>query len=492
MDPGDLISGKYRLQRLLGAGGMGSVWAARNELTDRDFAIKFLLADLARNEEALQRFFLEARACGQIKHPAIVDVYDMGQAEDGAPYLVMELLEGEGFDQRLTQAGVFPPVDAAAWVAFVARGLEEAHVRGLVHRDLKPGNIFFALDDRGDVMPKVLDFGVSKAMHSKAGDFIKTTTGAVLGSPAYMSPEQAQGETDVDGRSDVWSLGVILYEALTGEVPFDAPNYNALMVTIMMRQHEPVAEKCPDVPPALAKIIDEALAKEKSQRIGTARELAERLEAVVAMLAASQTYPQFRPRQTALGLGSKRPPRGAGTSTPLPSLDHPPSPDATGPQRPHSTTQGPWSDGGPSTRRRPSASPLVWVAAVLVTLGGLAGGAFAWMRLRQPVAAVAGRSSAALTTGLSRLHAELEQVEIEMAAEERAREDAGSKAQAAVPAAATSAKAGAATTSAKGGSGAKAPPTDTPRAPRDTGRRPKRSGSGSGPDPHGGVDSAGF
>ena len=124
MQAGDLISGKYRLLRLLGAGGMGSVWAARNELTDRDFAIKFLHPKLADNKEALQRFFLEARACGQIKHPAVVDVYDMGQAEDGSPYLVMQLLEGEGFDQRLGRAGCFRPSEAATWIAFVARGLE--------------------------------------------------------------------------------------------------------------------------------------------------------------------------------------------------------------------------------------------------------------------------------------------------------------------------------------------------------------------------------
>src|SRR6476659_1470285 len=148
MQPGDLISGKYRLLRLLGSGGMGSVWAARNELTDRDFAVKFLLASLAQNKEALNRFFLEARACGQIKHPSIVDVYDMGQADDGSPYLVMELLEGEGFDQRLARLGPMSAGDAAAWIAFVARGLAEAHARKLVHRDLKPGNVFFTLDSR--------------------------------------------------------------------------------------------------------------------------------------------------------------------------------------------------------------------------------------------------------------------------------------------------------------------------------------------------------
>jgi serine/threonine-protein kinase len=473
LNPGDLISSKYRLQRLLGAGGMGSVWAARNELTDRDFAIKFLLPDLARNKEALQRFFLEARACGQIKHPAIVDVYDMGQAEDGSPYLVMELLDGEGFDQRLARERVFSPADAAAWIAFVARGLDEAHGRGLVHRDLKPGNIFFALDDRGDVMLKVLDFGVSKATGSgvRSGEnFVKTTTGAVLGSPAYMSPEQAQGETDVDGRSDVWSLGVILYEALTGQVPFDAPNYNALMVAIMMRRHQPVAEKCPGVPPELSEIIDHALAKDKNHRIGTARELADRLEAVIGKLGATQNYPQFQPRQTSLGLGAVAPSGAGGYPPPPPPF----GPDATGPQRPNSTTQGPWSDARPTLRRRSPVSPLVWIGLTVLGLAALVGGAFGFMYVRQPVAAVAGRSAAALTTGLSRLQSQLGQVEAEVA-DERARLDAeAAKAKEPPAAAATS-------TSSAG----KPEPV---RTPRTFSPRPRKTTV----DPHGGVDSAGF
>ena len=235
MNPGDLVSGKDRLLRLLGSGGMGSVWAARNELNDRDFAMKFLLQRLASNNEALQRFFNEAKACGQLKHPAVVDVYDMGQMEDGTPYIVMEMLEGEGMDHRLQREGRFRPSAAAAWIAFVARGLDEAHNRGIVHRDLKPGNIFFALDDRGDVMPKVLDFGISKAIGPARSELVQTMQGTVLGSPAYMSPEQARGELEVEARSDVWALGLILYEAITGKVPFDAADYNALMVDIITK-----------------------------------------------------------------------------------------------------------------------------------------------------------------------------------------------------------------------------------------------------------------
>jgi serine/threonine protein kinase len=379
LQAGDLISGKYRLLRLLGAGGMGSVWAARNELTDRDFAIKFLHPKLADNKEALHRFFLEARACGQVKHPAVVDVYDMGQAEDGSPYLVMELLEGEGFDQRLSRAGCFRPAEAATWIAFVARGLEEAHVRGLVHRDLKPANVFFALDDRGDVIPKILDFGVSKATGEGTDPgLVLTSTGAVLGSPAYMSPEQARGDTDVDSRSDVWSLGVILYESLTGKIPFDAANYNALMVEIITRPHRSVAEVAPGVPADLAQIIDEALAKDRARRISTARELADRLEGVASRITESPPV-----------LYGMRTPTLAGGS----AIQRLP------------TTQNAWSEAPPDAARRRSTVAL---AVSLSVMAFAVSGLVAYFRARPPLVAVAGRSAVTLAAGLSRLKAEVE------------------------------------------------------------------------------------
>ena len=457
LHPGLLISGKYRLLRLLGAGGMGSVWAARNELTDRDFAIKFLLPSLAQNKEALHRFFHEARACGQIKHPAVVDVYDMGQAEDASPYLVMELLEGEGFDQRLARSGTFRPGEAAAWLAFICRGLEEAHVRGLVHRDLKPGNIFFALDDRGDVIPKVLDFGVSKATAPGKGDFVKTTTGAVLGSPAYMSPEQAKGEADIDGRSDVWSLGVILYETLTGTVPFDAPNYNALMLSIITRPHKPAIDEAPGVPADLSRIIDRCLTKERSQRIGTARELAELLEAA-ASSRNSGAFPGVNPRVPTLMPGP----------SPYLMQSIPPPPGMP------STTQGPWADGRPTPRMRRRSSNT-WVGLAMLIAAASLGGLLAFLRLRPPLVAFAGRSSVALMTSMARIHQSFAQLKVEAnaAADERAKaEDAKSLVL---------------------------QPSDLPPVKKTLATGPGASAtvSAKGPkgkssDPHGGVDSAGF
>ena len=449
MQAGDLISGKYRLLRLLGTGGMGSVWAARNELTDRDFAIKFLHPRLADNKEALNRFFLEARACGQIKHPAVVDVYDMGQADDGSPYLVMELLEGEGFDQRLQRAGVFRPAEAAAWIAFIARGLEEAHVRGLIHRDLKPGNVFFALDDRGDVIPKILDFGVSKATGINA-DFVKTSTGAVLGSPAYMSPEQARGDVDVDSRSDVFSLGVILYEALTGKVPFDAANYNALMVAIITKPHKPVAEVAPGVPHEMSQIVDLALAKDRNQRVSTARELADRLEAAAAKMS-DAPLPMYGMRVPTLVGGI---PNGAARST----------------------TQNSWSDASQGGAER--RNPTMLLAILMLAATAILGSVLAFLRLRPPLVAVAGRSSVALATSLARMNGEVTRARAKAIAEQEAKVKAdGSVAfqpSELPPSHPTSTPA---TSDA---------PAGHPSSKPSTTKRPRKD------DPHGGVDSAGF
>lgn len=378
VQPGDLVSGKYRLLRPLGRGGMGSVWAARNELTDRDFAVKFLLPELAPNRDALHRFFLEARACGQIKHPAVVAVYDMGQAEDGAPYLVMELMEGEGLDHRLERSGIFRPGEAAAFVAFIARGLEEAHIRGLVHRDLKPGNIFFAIDDRGDVVPKVLDFGVSKATSLADPKFVRTNTGAVLGSPAYMSPEQARGDEDIDGRSDVWSLGVILYETLTGQTPYTGANYNALMVSILMDKHRPAIELNPAIGQELSDLVEAALEKNRDKRIRTARDLAERLESIATRITGTP-YPGFTGRTRSI----------------------PPVP------KPMPTPTETWVE-VPAARRR--TSPIVWLSGAIFVAAVVGMGGLAVARTRPPLAEVASRSVSVMSDGKARLSRELDRM----------------------------------------------------------------------------------
>lgn len=284
--PGDLIGGRYRLQRIIGAGAMGTVWSARNESTDRDFALKLMLPEAAKNPIALQRFFQEAKASGRLRHRSIVEVYDLGRIEQGAhagtPYLVMELLEGEPLDSLLRRQQRLPIGTALRLVRDLARGLDVAHQQGIVHRDLKPANVFLHKTLDGTIVPKVLDFGVSKLLGATAFDAVETSAGTVLGSPAYMSPEQASGDANVDGRSDVWSLGVILYKCLAGNVPFSAPNYNALIMAIATRAHPPIESQVEGLPPDVSVLVDRCLTKERDERFESAIELAGALDRLLA------------------------------------------------------------------------------------------------------------------------------------------------------------------------------------------------------------------
>ncbi len=283
--PGDLIGGRYRLIRMIGAGAMGTVWHARNESTDRDFALKLMMPDAAKNPVALQRFFQEAKASGRLRHRCIVEVYDLGRIEggaaDGTPYLVMELLEGEPLDSLLRRRGTLPAGTALRIVRDVALALDVAHKQRIVHRDLKPANVYLHQTLEGTLVPKILDFGISKLVGPANFDPVATGAGTVLGSPAYMSPEQAGGEADVDGRSDVWSLGVILYKLLCGSVPFSAPSYNALLMAIARDAHVPLSARVADVPPEVEAIVDRCLEKSRADRFESAKALADELDRVI-------------------------------------------------------------------------------------------------------------------------------------------------------------------------------------------------------------------
>lgn len=264
---------------------MGEVWAVRNELTNRDFAIKFLLTEFASNDQAFNRFVREAETTGKLQHPSIVDVFDVAQTEDGRPFIVMELLIGEGLDERLRREGTLTPLTIAAYGSQIAMALDLAHRAGIIHRDLSSSNIFLARTAEDSVLvPKILDFGISKNLVQSDGQF-QTCHGAVLGNPLYMSPEQACGAEQVDARTDVWSLGVLMYQCLSGMTPFRSRNYNALMVDIMTRPHRPILELVPSLDRDLAAIVEGCLVKDRNQRIASARELAERLAAVARRLA---------------------------------------------------------------------------------------------------------------------------------------------------------------------------------------------------------------
>jgi serine/threonine protein kinase len=263
---------------------MGEVWSVRNERTNREFAIKFLLPALARHPEALQRFVREAKATGQLRHPNIVSVLDAGM-HDRRPYLVMELLTGESLDECVNRVGKLRPLHACVVMAQVARAVAHAHQMKVVHRDLSSANVYLnqSNDDEPPVV-KVLDFGVSKVLTPDISSRIRTSDGAVLGSPAYMSPEQACGAEGVDERTDVWALGVLLYQSLSGKLPFRATNYNALMFAIASTPHEPLTNLHLNIDSELSELVEACLVKDREHRLESAQAAFERLERIAYRL----------------------------------------------------------------------------------------------------------------------------------------------------------------------------------------------------------------
>ncbi|RYG76698.1 serine/threonine protein kinase, partial [bacterium] len=273
--------------RVIGAGGMASVWSATNVFTERQFAIKFMAPQLARTREAATRFLLEAKVSARIDHPNIIEVIDVGQAEDGSLFLVMELLTGVSLETALKRP--VEPMrlhDFVAMMLDVARALAAAHKSGVVHRDLKPTNIFLHQPREGVSLAKVLDFGVSKVIEDE-GVHGLTMAGTVLGSPLYMSPEQAAGSTNIDGRTDIFAFGAIVFEALAGFRCFDAPNFNALIVTIATTPPRAIDEAAPEMPAALRALVRECLVTNRERRIGSFDLVVARLEAMLPELASS-------------------------------------------------------------------------------------------------------------------------------------------------------------------------------------------------------------
>ncbi len=264
---GRVVAGRYEILGLLGEGGMGAVYEAKHLHLGRKVAIKRLHPELAKDESAVRRFQREARAAGTIGHDHIVDVLDLGFAEDGAPYLAMELLVGESLADRLRRAGRLDPRRAARIAGEMLSALEAVHGRGVIHRDLKPDNVFLCRQGGRRDFVKVLDFGISKVRGVAGADTEGLTrTGAMMGTPHYMSSEQAQGRKDLDHRVDIYAIGVILYECLAGELPFHGGNYHALLQAILSGRRKPLLEVAPNVAPGLAAVIDKAMANDRDER----------------------------------------------------------------------------------------------------------------------------------------------------------------------------------------------------------------------------------
>jgi serine/threonine-protein kinase len=259
---GDVVAGKYVLEELLGQGGMGAVFRARNTVIDMRVAIKVLRADLDR-ELLSGRLLQEARAAAQLSHPAIVRVFDVGQTALGDPFIVMELLIGESLASLLDREGRLPATRAVQLLLPIADALSAAHAKGFVHRDVKPDNVFI-VDEDGQVQPKLVDFGIVKS-EPKGGESQLTQVGVVLGSPEYMSPEQARGLDNIDLRSDVWSFSIVLYETICGSTPFESKNYNALL-RMIVEDTAPTLLQLRAADAALSAIVERGMSKNPADR----------------------------------------------------------------------------------------------------------------------------------------------------------------------------------------------------------------------------------
>jgi serine/threonine-protein kinase len=274
---GEVLAGKYRVDRILGLGGMGVVVAATHLQLDQRVALKFMLPQGLEHPVFVERFLREARAAVRLKSDHVARVLDVGTLPSGSPYMVMEYLEGSDLGALVEARGPMSPLAAVDCVLQACDAVAEAHSLGIVHRDLKPKNLFLTGRNDGRPLVKVLDFGISK--HAGAsGELSLTRTHEIIGSPNYMSPEQLRSTKGVDARSDIWALGVILYELVTGRVPFVAESVTHLTAMVLTEEPPPIEQLRADVPPGLVRVIARCLEKDPSRRFGSIAELAAALE----------------------------------------------------------------------------------------------------------------------------------------------------------------------------------------------------------------------
>jgi len=274
IEAGVVLAGKFRIERVLGRGGMGVVVAAHHLQLDERVALKFLLPEALGNAEAVQRFAREARAAVKIKSEHVARVTDVGTLDNGSPYMVMEYLHGTDLGDLVGSKGVLPIDEAVEFVLQACEAVAEAHAIGIVHRDLKPSNLFLTRRADGSACIKVLDFGISKVTTGKDSEMGMTKTAMVMGSPLYMSPEQMASSRDVDARTDIWAIGAILHELVTGSVPFMADTMPQLCAKILQESPVPLSEARPDAPPGLQAVVLRCLQKKTSDRYPTVAELA--------------------------------------------------------------------------------------------------------------------------------------------------------------------------------------------------------------------------
>ncbi|MEY4581211.1 MAG: hypothetical protein RL701_5914, partial [Pseudomonadota bacterium] len=288
MPPVGVIAGRYRIERRLGRGGMGSVWRAQHLRLHSPVAVKLIDRALAQSEEARARFLREAQAAAMLRSPHVVQILDHG-IDHGVPYIAMELLEGESLAERLARGGKLTPQHTARIMTHVARAMSRAHGAGIVHRDLKPDNVFLVQNDDEEIA-KVLDFGIAKSDEVSSVPTTSTRAGAVMGSPHYMAPEQVEASEQLDHRADLWAMAVMTFECITGVKPFDSPTLGGVLVHICAKPI-PVPSALTNVPPGFDAWFHRATQREPGMRFQSAKEQAEALRALVGLNANAETAP---------------------------------------------------------------------------------------------------------------------------------------------------------------------------------------------------------
>ncbi len=357
--PGTVLAGKYRVERVIGQGGMGVVVEARHIALDERVALKFLLPEYAKHPDASARFLREARAAVKIKSEHVARVSDVGTLDTGSPYMVMEYLEGGDVEHQLLQVGVLSVEDAVDAIIQAGEAIAEAHSYGIVHRDIKPANMFVARHSDGSPLVKVLDFGISKMIDPSSKGLTRTAT--TMGSALYMSPEQLRDARSVDHRTDIYALGVSLYEMLSGRQPFDAETFPQLCVLVATGDPTPLSQLRPDLPPDFVQIVERAFARDPDHRYQSVAELVlalapwapARSQQLVERIARTAGLAPRQPMSSLSQIGNQTGPAGVVTSN---------------------------TDLSAAVTRPPSRG--VGLALGVMAFGGLAvvvgGGAFAW------------------------------------------------------------------------------------------------------------------
>lgn len=370
LEVGSVIQGKYRITRLIGRGGMGAVYEGENVLIARRVAIKVLHGDLKVQPEAIERFEREAQAAGRIGNDHILEVLDLGDLPNGERFMVMEFLAGESLEDRLDRFTMLSAREAVPLVRQLLLGLGAAHDKGIIHRDLKPENVFILREKAGQQdFVKIIDFGISK--FTATTDLKVTATGAVMGTPYYMSPEQAKGSKQIDTRSDLYAVGVILYRCVTGQVPFKGENFNEVLFNVVLSQAVHPRELAPALEPGFENIIARAMARDPEHRFQSSAEFIAALDAWITDGAIVSLPPPHRTSVAAQSNPSTKTMNSADLGL------APPSSSSGDLPAPGGITNAEWTQSGFGAPR--TSGTLVRLSALLLLGGGALAAGYVWL-----------------------------------------------------------------------------------------------------------------